>query len=130
MDQAPDLYHFCCEHSAAGIEAAAYRVVPVAVTAPYVKGDKDHPLPVLMEVSWFTDMAQPDRFALGLTSTIITCDRTERRFRVLDASGIVRWVDFMREHLSPEERAVARRALPGLPLHWYVSTEPVAVEAA
>lgn len=109
---------------------SGYLVIPVNRTAPHVKGDADHPLPVMLSLSWFTDLAEPDRFALGLTSTIIRCDRTENAFRVTDASTIWRWVDFMRENLTKEERYVARRALPGLPLHWYVSTADVPVEWA
>jgi len=124
------LWHYTCEHGANGIVRSGLHVLPVSVTAPYVSADKDHPLPAMMTVSWFTDLGEPDRWALGLTSTIIACDRTTHRFKVVDPSATVRWVDYMRAYLTREEREVARRALPGLPLHWYVSSEPVHVEVA
>lgn len=75
--------------------------------------------------AWFTDLDVPIRDALGLTSTILACDRTRCRFRVTDASTVTPWV-----------QAAARRTPWGQyleqtdgarPMHWYVSTEPVPV---
>ena len=102
------LYHYTCAHRVNQIRTSGVL----------------RPNGVVFCLVWLTDMELPDRLALGLTSQILRCDRTE--YRVTVDTDAARWVDYARN--VPLE---ARRALefaPGaLPMHWWVSTEPVPV---
>ncbi len=114
------LFHFTCEdHGAPGIrEDGVIRPSPLYVL--------DIGLTPRMYVAWLTDLPDPRRYQVGLTSQSLTCDRMAVRFEAdVDAE---RWRRFARRH---------RDVLPGWwrrdlerfgdPWHWFVSTEPVPV---
>lgn len=74
-----------------------------------------------MGLLWLTDLDAPYREGLGLTSTILDCDRTEFRLELLDPSSVRRWVDVRRDY--PELWAL-ELAPHAMPMHWYVSRCP------
>lgn len=74
---------------------------------------------------WLTDLDQPDRQALGLTSFILDCDRTEHRF-VLPGDSGERWVDWCRRVRLPRARRDLLEMADGAqPLRWWVSERPI-----
>jgi len=105
-----NLYHFTCSHSAPRIKADGF-------LRPWIQ-------PVLsVSLIWLTDLDDPTREQVGLTSYSLTCDRLE--YRVTVDTAAVRWTTFART-------APARRALeltPGaLPMHWWVSEARVPIQ--
>jgi hypothetical protein len=75
---------------------------------------------------WLTDLAVPDRAALGLESVTLTCDRTACRYVVKDTSTCVPWLQWaarlplrLRSLLETEGRK---------PAHWYISEQAVLAE--
>jgi hypothetical protein len=117
---AVELYHYTCAHSAKGIRRSG-KLDP-----------NPHPLLGTFELVWLTDLEHPDMYALGLTSHIIKCRRTEYRVTV-DAPDAMRWADLARE-LRRSGDAALRSGVADLesavgvrPMHWWVSTVPVRV---
>lgn len=109
------LYHYTCEdHGALGIN----RVGSVHPNWHWLLGEP---------LAWFTDLAEPDALALGLTSETLDCDRTRVRFEVVCAESCVPWHRFARD-LARDVRD-DMECPPGLPRHWWVSREPVPVLA-
>ncbi len=107
------LFHYCCSHSVPGIRRD--------------RTLKPNPHPWLpIPLVWLTDLEEPHREGLGLTSETLRCDRTEYRVTV-DAEA-ERWVRFARP-LGMETRAVFETTPGVLPMHWFVSTSPVPVLA-
>jgi hypothetical protein len=107
------LYHYTCDHSAARIRTARW-LVP-------------HRQVVLSgrELVWLTDLEEPNRAALGLTSHILRCDRTKVRV-VAVTSDATHWPAFARG--LPAEQRHELECAPGvLPMHWYVAEMPVPV---
>lgn len=107
------LYHFTCSHGAEQIRAAGEL--------------RPHPQVQLgdMPLLWLTDLDEPTRYQIGLTSETLRCDRMEHRF-VVDCEAL-RWSDYVRT-LPRELRHEARwlALAPGaMPMHWYVSFHPV-----
>ncbi len=92
---------------------------------------KPHEQPMLGDrsLAWFTDLDVPHREALGLTSLILSCDRTEHRFKVTQAVDVRWWPRFARE-LGPREREPLESAAGAMPGHWYVADVSVPVVAA
>ena len=78
-------------------------------------------------LAWFTDLAEPDALALGLTSVTLPCDRTRVRYEVAAPESCVPWWQFARD--LPREVREDMECAPGLPRHWWVSREPVPVLA-
>lgn len=85
---------------------------------------------------WLTDLRPGDvpdlDLALGLRGQLVTCDRTEYRFEVLDASGVEHWPAYARRMIRAGRLSrLAREALDstpgGFPVHWWVATAPVPV---
>lgn len=108
------LYHYTCDHGHSLIDGV---VIPATFQTQDALGGPG-------EYAWFTDLSVPIRDALGLTSTILDCDRTAHRYRVLDAECIRPW----REARRVYRWGVDLEQAPGArPAHWYVSTEPVPV---
>jgi len=121
------LYHFCCTHSYQAI-AQTWQVVPVSMLVSNIMDRiPDHPLPPLFDLAWFTDMEVPDRQALGLTSRLIRCDRTERRLVVLTPWKCQPWRAWSMENLERRQQHIARELLSGDPTRWWVSPIPVPV---
>jgi hypothetical protein len=107
------LYHYTCAHSYDGIR----RELRLEC--------HEHPLmPDVGPVLWLTDLDSPDRSALGLTSRIIRCDRTE--FRAIVEAEAEHWPVFARR-LPRAVRTELESATGARPMHWYVSLKPVDV---
>jgi hypothetical protein len=113
----PVLYHYTCGHNAPDIRKQG-RIIPgIRLHGQNVGGAR---------FAWFTDLAPPvPREAIGLTSLILKCDRTECVFTVdCNAPGIRRWVDVRRLHRDLWDLELAEGAAP---MHWFVSQEPISV---
>ena len=105
-----ELYHFTCDHHLAGILNDGQL--------------RPHRHPMLgRSLVWLTDMAEPDAWALGLTSRFLSCDRTAHRFRVTDTSTCRRFSTLKR---LPSD-VVADLVRFGKPARWWFSTRPVPV---
>lgn len=112
--------HFTCHHSAESINRTL-------VLRP-------HPQPVLagLRLTWFTTLESAPRKALGLTSTILDCDRMSHRYRVVDEDEhlVLRWGD-LKAHPSFTGYLAGARKLEGSrgtrPGLWAVALEPVRV---
>lgn len=96
------LYHFTCDHGRAGLEDRG-------VLRPWSHG-----------LVWLTDLDVPLREPLGLTSNMLSCDRTKHRYRVTDDSHCHWWIGHPRRDRSIEIDGTR-------PMHWWVSEEPVPV---
>ncbi len=106
------LYHYTCSHA-----------------APLIARDrwlKTNPQIVLGGVwlVWMTDLDQPDRSALGLTSHTLKCDRTEHRAAVVTEAE--RWSRYART-LPLQQRRALELAPGARPMHWWVSETPVPI---
>jgi hypothetical protein len=110
-----DLYHYTCDH---GHDQIDDLVVPATWQTDRASGTPG-------VYAWFTDLADPMRDALGLTSHMLACDRTAHRYRVLDSVGVVPWVTVRRMWAWAEELESAPGARPR---HWFVADGPVRVE--
>lgn len=119
----PTLYHYTCDHGAKGI-AATGKVIPGFMLT-------ENRLPWTGRVAWFTDLSSPHRQALGLTSEILTCDRTGHRFRVTDDTEAMPYWVFARL-LTRAEREFVEAAPGARPAHWWVSVcgVPALLDAA
>lgn len=125
------LYHFTCRHSAERIDADG-EIRPMIEWA-----DLDHALlrrgmprtglAHAPAVWWATYDPNATRAALGLTSTIISCDRTERRYEfTIDADDAMPWLVFAAQyHANRDWTNVLRVGAD--PTTWVVGTEPVSV---
>ena len=101
-------WHYTCKDSAAKIGPAGK-----------IKPGGSH-------YAWFTDMAHPNRDALGLTMNYIDCDRTTHRYRVVEDALLVRWLEVRRSEDWDWVRLLEHS--PGArPMHWWVSEDPVGV---
>ena len=82
---------------------------------------------MLGPVIWLTTESDPERDAVGLTSSMLECDRMQYRYRVEPKPSCVRWVDV-------RDRAPSRvvRALEsfGSPETWVVSRLPLRARLA
>jgi hypothetical protein len=113
------LFHYTCDHGAERIDGDGF-LLP-------------SPHPLLPDaVTWATDLDEPLRPALGLTSDsgLITCDRGTVRYEVqpveVEAGAFVPWVRYARP-LSWQVRHALEAARGAMPMHWYVARRPVAV---
>lgn len=74
---------------------------------------------------WLTDLPNPARDTVGLSSDLIHCDRMAYRYQVTDEANVVPWALERHRH---EATAYLIEETPGArPVHWYVATEPVPV---
>lgn len=107
-------YHYTClDHGLPGIRETG-QLQPHGIAAALV---------------WVTDLEVPVRDALGLTSHVLDCDRTEARVLVPAHPAIEPWWRWRRAH--PEHRAWARELedSPGArPAHWFVSATPLPID--
>jgi hypothetical protein len=106
------LYHFTCIHRALMIGRRG-------TLQPYRQ-------PVLggRAVVWATDMPEPDADALGLTSTILPCDRTEVRYLIREPDAFTPWFQWWPSNVHPTA-ASALTYPPKRPARWWVAVEPV-----
>lgn len=106
------LYHYTCDHGSEKI-ARSGELRPNA-----------HPL-LPVPVVWLTSEPAPDRIGLGLTSTIIRCDRTAWRVRV-DTEQADPWHVFARRYRIT--RGIRDELEAGRwPMSWFVSEDPIAI---
>jgi hypothetical protein len=110
-----ELFHLSCRHAAGKIILAG-QVVP-------------QPQPALgnMALAWFTHVPNARNVALGLTAHTLKCDRTERRFRVLEPEKLFRWND-IRAVIPGDGPRHLEAARGTRPEWWWVAQEPVRVE--
>lgn len=117
------LYHYTCSHGRAGLGLIA-ELLPTADRADVTSlGLNAWPAHFV----WLTDRPEPDEDALGLTRNFIACDRTAHRYRVIDDSMIVRWLDFIGDHPGYASVASLLESPGADPSAWWVSREPVPV---
>ena len=102
------LWHYTCDHHVEAIKAEGLA------------------RPMLGDFVWFTDLAEPVREPLGLTSHTLTCDRTRHRFRVAGSQSVVPYVT-IRRTLPRVRRDALEESEGAMPRHWFVSTEAVPV---
>ena len=108
------LYHFTCSDSA-----------PVIAECGELR-PKLQPL-LGRRLVWLTDLDAPTREQVGLTSRLLACDRMEYRVTVdFDAE---RWAQYARTFAARYRRhaLILNQTTGALPLHWWVSAEPVPV---
>jgi hypothetical protein len=114
------LFHYTCHHSAELIDAERLIRPHRQVMLP----------PRIPPVVWLTDIDVIDddaRHATGLTSTILKCDRTERRYAVeVDA---VAWRAFTDEHHLTRLMVVQMLEVGRQPDRWWVMTDPISLTA-
>lgn len=108
----PQLYHYTCSDHAAEIRRdGLIKVSPVFGTG----GQK--------QVVWMTDLDVPNKKGLGLTSNLLSCDRTEYRFEITDPRAVFHWNEAKR--YLPRGVVEQLEAAPGaMPMHWWVSGLP------
>lgn len=120
------LYHFCCEHSAAAID----RTMTLLPGLDWLTLDRrlrraGEPVSGLYRapsVLWLTDLEEPDRDALGLTSHTLDCDRTEFRYTV-HSEGTMRWHAFTAIY-QPNREWLDVLEDGRQPDRWFVATMP------
>lgn len=106
------IFHFTCDHAARGIgRRGELRPMP----QPFLE---------MRPVVWLTDMATPDRAALGLTSNLLGCDRTAFRYIAAPTSTIVSWAEWKSDH-QLDAGLVADLEHGRQPAAWFVSAHPV-----
>lgn len=116
--KAPELlYHYTCEHGAAGIDASG-ELRPNAhpwLSAQYGK------------VVWLTDVG--DTVLAGVATgmfppVMLRCDRLAVRYTVFadDVRGLVHWPD-IRDRFDPD--AVASLEAGALPSRWWLTRRPI-----
>lgn len=106
------LYHYTCGHTRVKLGSRTATLRPNTVPG------------LMSPLVWLTDLDKPIADALGLTSLLLLCDRTEHRYRVTDNTSAARWISVRRRH--PLRHAL--ESAPGArPMHWWVSSLPVPV---
>lgn len=101
------LFHFTCEDAA-----------PIIVRERLLR-----PGP-LWGIVWLTDQPHPERFALGLTSHSLTCDRMAWRF-IVKTDGVP-WSQVRDEFPAELVRAIETAPLAD-PARWFIARMPCRV---
>lgn len=125
----PDLWHYTCEHSHLLLGRTGV-LLPGCMLTGATDVRADRVLPFQTSLVWLTDLALPNRDALGLSMLYLTCDRTAHRYRVEDVTDVVAWVDVRRSMVlrGMTDAVESLEDVPGVqPRHWFVSTQPVPV---
>jgi hypothetical protein len=129
----PTLYHYTCNHGHRALSAGGQVKPPALFLSQRQLALADTAFMVLTQLAWFTDLAQPQPDALGLTRHSIHCDRTAYRWQVADG---------LEHRVLPIRYGVLRGTLPRLirdslelahgaqPRHWWVSGWAVPVTYA
>lgn len=117
------LFHFTCDHGHLGIGARG-----TLLPAHSLSDRVDWPEHLWQgRLVWATDLAVPQREALGLTSHLLKCDRTAHRYR-LDHPGLLTpWHEYRRLLLGNGlDRALVEELedYGARPMHWWVSALP------
>lgn len=120
----PTLWHYTCDH---GHHALGYDHATLLPAASLVLAHNGrHQLAESAHLIWMTDLDRPITDALGLTSLLLRCDRTQYRYRVTDTTSCEPWWQVARR--LPTHVRMALEQSPGArPAHWWVSFLPVPV---
>jgi hypothetical protein len=106
------LYHYTCDHGYDQISRSDWWL-------------EANPLAVFPLI-WLTDLDQPDRDALGLTSHILDCDRTEHRLTVQNDGHVYHWTQWCRLKAIPRHQRDAIELADGAqPMRWWVTPDPI-----
>jgi len=122
------LWHWSCDHGHDGLQRDGV-VKPLSLWNPEVAREVVRKNPHhgwLVRVCWLTDLETPHRAALGLTSRTISGDRRACRYRGTDPTPPLRWAVWQRR-LPHEERALLNLSPGAMPMHWWVSEQPLPV---
>lgn len=119
------LWHYTCEHGRWGIGEQGF-VYPMAAYAPEAAARMPEEWRWLSTLAWFTDRTDLTPVALGLQASIIKCDRSQFRYRVLDTSRCTRWLEVAKDY--PRDTRVELGIGDHMPGAWWVATLPVPVE--
>ncbi len=110
------LYHYTCDH--------AYGLIR---DDGFLRPNRQNILNAAL--LWATDLDVPDRYALGLTSETLNCDRMRHRIEVTEFAPV-----FERWGLWAHRRAISRAIRDGLelapgarPAHWWVTENVIPV---
>lgn len=120
------LYHYTCSCSLEKIRDTDWLLIP----------NQQAPLVGLPSLVWLTDMEKPDKGALGLTSKILSCDRTEHRLAIPDTVGVLPWSQWCRANgFTRAQRDWLELANPfgsaaPQPRRWFVTPDPIRCELA
>lgn len=126
MRPADALYHYTCDHGHAALCRSGL-VLPLGRHSPNAAAHlKATPYAWMAGLCWFTDLARPRAVLLGLTSNALTCDRTRHRWRVVDTSGVVPWLQVSNAY--PAAVVDLLNEPPHTPEHWWVAGQGVPVE--
>ena len=104
------LYHYTCDHGAEGITRSGF-IVPARQV--WLGG---------VPLVWMTD-TPASRQALGLSSTMLKCDRMAHRFMVLEPVDAVTWQSVRDNYPRPRVQTL-EAAAGSRPARWWVSTAP------
>lgn len=113
MKAAPELpvaYHYTCDHNITQIRRTGILIPNRHLWLP-------------KPLVWLTDLDVPIREALGLTSTILKCDRTKNRVECQPTTAV--WWPHYARSLPAETRYMFEAAPGAAPVHWWVSDQPV-----
>jgi hypothetical protein len=120
----PALWHFTCDHGHLGIGDKGLLLPGRMLANP----DTRWPFSAWPSaLVWATDLAKPNRDALGLTSHMLRCDRTAHRYRI-DPTLLLPWIDVRHDVMRKLGMATVEEleATPGSrPMHWWVGFSPV-----
>lgn len=118
-------WHFTCNHGHAGIVKTGRLLPTTSLVDASAVARMAATQRRVAELVWLTDLADPVRDALGLTSHEIACDRTQHRWRAVNYRPI-RYTTIRRD--LPQPVRAGLESAPGvLPMHWWVAYTPVPV---
>lgn len=118
------LWHFTCMHGHGALGADG-ELLPLIELEPKRALLLPEPFRVMTTLVWLTDLDAPQPEGLGLTSLVLSCDRTRYRYRVTDTTGCVRYTSVRRE--LPRRVVDMLERGRTLPAHWWLSRTPVPV---
>lgn len=120
------LFHYTCGHGRKGLgDMGLVKPYTLLVKDTLTTSDLglDPILQWLQQRVWFTDMATPNRDALGLTMNYTRCDRTKWRYRLTvppAEAGLEAWME-ARDHVPATIRDLLERSPGARPRHWWVA---------